>query len=178
MAIRRKTVSNPRPPAEYSPVNAARDARNIAASRGLTLTPLDVEGLASTIGVQVEYLPLPNDTSGFLRRNGNYWIIGVNSFHHHNRQRFTLAHELGHFFLHRDHGDFEDKALFRRDMQNDPREYEANDFASKLLMPEDEFRALAIRFPANPKLIATHFGVSESATKFRADALGEERIFG
>jgi len=178
MAIRRRTVSDPRPPAEYSPANAASDARRIAESRGLNLTPLDVVGLAGSIGIRVEYLPLANETSGFLHRNGSYWTIGVNSLHHPNRQRFTLAHELGHFFLHRDHGDFEDKALFRKSLQQDTREVEANDFASKLLMPENDFRALAIKHPSNPKLIASYFGVSETATKFRADTLGEERIFG
>ena len=178
MAIRRRTISDPRPPAEYSVDIAARDALRIAESRNLKRTPLDVIGLASSIGLSIEYLPLTPDISGFLKRKGQSWTIGVNSLHHPNRQRFTIAHELGHYFLHRDHGDFEDRALFRKEMQYDHREFEANNFASKLLMPENEFRAQVIRYPANVDSVARHFGVSKAAATFRADSLGEERIFG
>lgn len=178
MAILRRNVTAPRPPAEYSADIAARDAKSIAVSRGLKLIPFDVDGLASSLGVKVEYLPLASEVSGFLRRNGGEWIAGVNSLHHRNRQRFTLAHELGHYFLHRDVGDFEDRALFRREAQFDQRESEANAFASKLLMPETEFRTVVVGRRASLDDLARHFGVSSAAVKFRAEALGEERIFG
>jgi hypothetical protein len=177
MAIRRRTVSAPRPPAEYTPEIGARDALRIAVSKGLRNIPLDVVGLASSIGLQVEFLLLPDDVSGFLKRKDGGWAIGVNSRHHPNRQRFTIAHELGHYFLHRDQGDFTDHALFRRDLQNDHREYEANSFASKLLMPEHEFRDMAIKHP-NLQEIANYFEVSPAAARFRVDALGQEHIFG
>lgn len=178
MAIRRRTVSAPRPPAEYTPEYAASDALRIAESRGLSLKPVDVLGLASSIGIQVEYLALPDDTSGFLRRNGVNWLIGVNSMHHPNRQRFTIAHELGHYFLHRDHGEFVDKALFRKELQSDRREFEANSFASRLLMPANDFRNVSARFNSNVDLIAQQFGVSAAAAKFRAESIGQEHIFG
>lgn len=178
MAIRRRAVSEPRPPAEYSPENAARDAFSIAMSRGLTLRPVDVLGLASSIGLHVEYVALPDDTSGFLKRVGGNWYIGVNSLHHPNRQRFTIAHELGHYFLHRDHGDFEDKALFRKEMQVDRREYEANSFAARLLMPTKEFNEVSTRVNDDIDKIAKLFGVSTMAAKFRSQAIGQERIAG
>ncbi|MGY3233371.1 Zn-dependent peptidase ImmA (M78 family) [Bradyrhizobium sp. USDA 4448] len=177
MAILRRNVTAPRPPAEYSPDIAARDARSIAAGRGLKLVPFDIEGLATSVGLRVEYLPLENEISGFLRRHNGEWVAGVNSLHHLNRQRFTLAHELGHYFLHRDAGEFTDRALFRREAQFDRRESEANSFASKLLMPETEFRTVVTR-RANLDELARYFGVSSAAAKFRAEALGEERIFG
>jgi Zn-dependent peptidase ImmA (M78 family) len=178
MAILRRNVTAPRPPAEYSPDIAARDARAIAVSRGLKLVPFDVEGLASSVGLRVEYLPMASEISGFLRRQNGEWIAGVNSLHHPNRQRFTLAHELGHYLLHRDAGNFEDKALFRREAQFDRHESEANAFASKLLMPETDFRTLVLGRQANLEDLARHFGVSSAAAKFRAASLGEERIFG
>ena len=176
MAILRRIVTAPRPPAEYSPQHAASDALKIAQSRGLKLRPLDVLGLASSIGLQIEYLPLAGDVSGFLKRRGGDWVIGINSLHHPNRQRFTIAHEMGHYFLHRDH-DFVDKALFRRDVQNDHREADANRFASALLMPREMFRDMVTRrLPM--KAVAEYFGVSEAAAQFRSDSLGEERMFG
>jgi Zn-dependent peptidase ImmA (M78 family) len=178
MAILRRSVTAPRPPAEYSPDIAARDARSIAASRGLKAVPFDVEGLASSIGLKVDYMPLANEISGFLRRQHGEWTAGVNSLHHPNRQRFTLAHEIGHYFLHRDAGDFEDRALFRREARFDRRESEANAFASKLLMPEAEFRTVVLSRKASLDELARHFGVSSAAAKFRAEALGEERFFG
>lgn len=178
MAIRRRTVSAPRPPAEYTPEYAANDALRITESRGLSLKPVDVLGLAYSIGIQVEYLPLPEGTSGFLRRSGGNWIIGVNSMHHPNRQRFTIAHELGHYFLHRDHGDFVDKALFRKELQSDRREFEANSFASRLLMPADDFENASRRLNADFDLVAKQFGVSSAAARFRAETLGQEHIFG
>ncbi|WP_092252891.1 ImmA/IrrE family metallo-endopeptidase [Bradyrhizobium sp. Rc3b] len=178
MAILRRNIVAPRPPAEYSADIAARDAHRIAQSRGLRGIPFDVEGLATSVGIQVEYLPLADDISGFLRRRNGEWLIGVNSLHHRNRQRFTLAHELGHYFLHRDIGNFEDRALFRRELQYDRRESEANAFASKLLMPETEFRTVVLAQRASLETLARHFGVSPAAAKFRAEALGEERIVG
>ena len=178
MAIRRRTVSAPRPPSEYTPEFAANDALRIAESRGLSLKPVDILGLAYSIGIQVEYLALADDTSGFLRRTGANWLIGVNSMHHPNRQRFTVAHELGHYFLHRDHGDFVDKALFRKELQSDRREYEANSFASRLLMPADDFKDVSAQFNSNVEQIAKQFGVSIAAAKFRADSIGREHFFG
>jgi Zn-dependent peptidase ImmA (M78 family) len=178
MAILRRNISAPRPPAEYTPDIAARDAHRIAQSRGLTSVPMDVVGLATSIGLQVDYLPLASDISGFMRKRGGDWIIGVNSLHHANRQRFTIAHELGHFFLHRDRGDFEDRALFRRELQFDRLESEANNFASKILMPETEFRTIVVAKDANLDMLARHFGVSNAAAQFRANSLGEERIAG
>ena len=41
-----------------------------------------------------------NDLSGFLYREGDQAVIGVNKDHAPVRQRFTIAHELGHLLLH------------------------------------------------------------------------------
>ncbi len=71
-------------------------------------------------------------------------IIGVNSLHHPNRQRFTIAHELGHLELHRQmitsnvHVDKNFPALMRDRKSatgTEQIEIEANQFAAELLMP-------------------------------------------
>jgi len=70
--------------------------------------------------------------------------IGYNSFESEVRQRFTLAHELGHFILHSDNKDdylFVDnaKVMFRTNKtsnQDYRREREANIFAASILMPQ------------------------------------------
>ena len=71
-------------------------------------------------------------------------IIGVNSLHHPNRQRFTIAHEIGHLELHRDvissavHVDKQFPILMRDANSatgTEKMEIEANQFAAELLMP-------------------------------------------
>jgi Zn-dependent peptidase ImmA (M78 family) len=71
-------------------------------------------------------------------------IIVVNSLHHPNRQRFTLAHELGHFELHMTEIGSEVHVYkrflaFARNAKSsmgwDRKEIEANRFAGELLVP-------------------------------------------
>lgn len=81
------------------------------------------------------------DSSGILKRVNGKWKITVNQFDSPSRKLFTIAHELGHYFLHKDRSDtFVDGgyATFARD-ENEKYEYdeiEANEFAGQLLMPE------------------------------------------
>ena len=74
----------------------------LLARTGVTGAPVPVVGIAKALGVQVRRQRAEPDLSGFLLRDagGPRAIIGVNSQHHQNRRRFTVAHELGHFLLH------------------------------------------------------------------------------
>lgn len=172
MAILRRRVKGPRPPQQYDPALAARDAREIAKSYSLSERPLDVSELVAALGISVAKTPLDDRISGFLQRSGDGWLIGVNSLHHPNRQRFTLAHELGHYFLHRDKGPFEDELLFRKDNQFNPLEREANEFAALLLMPPIEF-GRAIRHD-NIETVARRFGVSKQAAEYRRQNIADQ----
>ena len=71
-------------------------------------------------------------------------IIGVNSLHHPNRRRFTIAHEVAHLILHRqkiaDHVHVDKQfPVLMRDANSATgtqlMEMEANRFAAELLMP-------------------------------------------
>ena len=69
------------------------------------------------------------DISGALRREGNGWKIYVNRQDSPQRKRFTIAHELGHYFLHADEGEeFVDGSVFTRSdtERYGQRELEAN----------------------------------------------------
>lgn len=95
------------------------------------------------------------------------------------RDRFTVAHELGHMFLHfpkvkRDHPG-RPMAATRRIDQNDASqkraEWEANWFAAAFLMPEQAFRKYhAVANDAADT--AARFGVSQNAAEVRASTLG------
>ena len=76
----------------------------------------------------------------WLVRGEGQVLIGVNSLHHSNRRRFTVAHECGHLLLHAGET-FIDKS-FRVNWRDgvsslavDRHEIEANQFAAELLMP-------------------------------------------
>jgi predicted transcriptional regulator len=174
MAVLRRKVFEPRPPHEYTPVAAARDARRIAETKTLQQQPLDTIGLATSIGINVELVPMESSTSGFLRKERDTWKIGVNSLHHPNRRRFTIAHELGHYFLHRGDGDFQDGILFRKEYQVNRREREANEFAAQLLMPTVEFRRQLSVHGYDVLAVANVFGVSGAAAEFRAQNVDNE----
>lgn len=155
---------------EYGPEGAASDARKIAEQKLLTRIPLDVVALAQALGLKVSKEPMAEHMSGYLRRTADGWVLGVNSLHHRNRQRFTIAHEIGHYMLHRDHSSFEDGLLFRKDANKNPQETEANQFASFLLMPKFEFQsALATE---GIDAVAAKFGVSRQAAEYRINTLG------
>jgi Zn-dependent peptidase ImmA (M78 family) len=108
--------------------------------------PIPVEMIATKLGLHVERVPLGDEISGVLVIQDGRGVIGVNPSHASVRQRFTIAHEIGHFLLHRDAMPvFIDKQFFRtylakfRDSNSssgeDKLEREANAFAATLLMP-------------------------------------------
>jgi Zn-dependent peptidase ImmA (M78 family) len=111
----------------------------------ITDAPVPVEKIAKGEGAQVRFSPLDMELSGMVFIKDGTPIIGVNSLHHPNRQRFTIAHELGHLMMHREeitkevHVD-KDFPVLMRDTKaatgTDRLEIDANQFASALLMPK------------------------------------------
>lgn len=111
--------------------------------------PVNVQAALQNVGVLVrESDVLPDDISGHLKLlpNGRYEAAATASEHPY-RRRFTLAHELGHFILHRsiidEVGGVDDDTMYRStskgDIYNDhielTHEKQANSFAANLLMP-------------------------------------------
>lgn len=107
--------------------------------------------------------------------------IYINSTHSTKRQRFTFAHELGHYFLHRNI--LEEKSLlvdenksylFRKNLyENISKEMqeieeEANEFAWNLLMPEDKFKELFKQTEWNTLVLSEAFDVSIPAVEYRS----------
>jgi Zn-dependent peptidase ImmA (M78 family) len=124
--------------------------------------PVPVESLAEDLlGLQVVRTQM--DCSGMLlpaeRR------IFVNADEHETRQRFTIAHELGHWICQCLEGSAEPIYCRAQDIETEAdraREREANVFAAELLMPEDEVRAIG----------ANAFGVSDLAYRWRLYSFG------
>ena len=92
-----------------------------------------LEYLSGTRNITIELLPysLPDKVSGAHAKKGQKHIITYNRNHHPYRQRFTIAHELGHLLL--EHADVQD---MEKDLASrNPRETAANAFAAELLAP-------------------------------------------
>ena len=134
---------------------------------------LDIERVIGDISdIDVRYEQMDPNQSGSFKYANNKWIIGVNKNHHPNRQKFTLAHELAHYVLHKEKNvEFVDTIFFRNN-ETDSTEYMANEFAAKLLMPEDKVRTLINQGIKNIGILAQEFGVSASAMKYRVISLG------
>jgi Zn-dependent peptidase ImmA (M78 family) len=113
----------------------------LLATYNITEAPVPVERIAKARGARVFHQSLEDDVSGFLYRDKEQTVIGVNTHHAPVRQNFTTAHELGHLLLHDQeqlHVDHDFRVRLRDDVSSqgtDDAEREANFFAASLLMP-------------------------------------------
>lgn len=164
-------------------------AENIADAYGKGEVPINVEGIAQSLGLEVVHADLGPEVSGLLVFDGATAQICVHKKDSLVRKRFTIAHEIGHHFLkhqfesgehvHVDKGNYISQRGPRASDGIDPKEIEANQFAACLLMPT---KALRLRIEklggASPlldqhvTLLAKEFGVSDQAMTIRLTGLG------
>ncbi|WP_165989768.1 ImmA/IrrE family metallo-endopeptidase [Streptomyces sp. YIM 98790] len=158
-------------------------ARALLREFQIAAAPVDPFALACGLDVQVVPQSLDDDVSGMLLRRDGQSVIGVNCNHSLLRQRFTVAHELGHLRMHRGRPlilDTDTRVNYRNtvsSMATDREEVEANRFAAALLAPETLVRA-AVRqtsFRTVDELVtqlADTFKLSEIAMTYRLMNLG------
>lgn len=142
--------------------------------------PVPIEDLLTGNGIDIRFGDL-GDVSGFIARQGQSTIVGVNAAQASKRQRFTMAHEFGHFLLHQDlqsHRDIDFRVKYRDRKSSeatDLEEIEANFFAASLLMPRPFLDALkafeALDDDDQVSRLAQIFDVSAHAMSLR---LGNE----
>lgn len=146
--------------------------------------PVPVDDIARKLGAQLRYAPFEGELSGMVYRQDERVVIGVNSLHHPNRQRFTIAHEIAHMLLHKGKEIHVDKA-FRINLRDtvssqavDREEIEANIFAAELLMPREmlvlDLKGQQIDYEDEEMLkgLAKKYRVSTQAITFRLLNLG------
>ncbi|MBM3239954.1 ImmA/IrrE family metallo-endopeptidase [Candidatus Poribacteria bacterium] len=109
------------------------------------------------------------------------WVSAAEAERSQGRERFTIAHELGHFLLHSDEST--SASIFFACREKDihstvsnrnrrGKESEANRFAAELLMPERLVEQLAQRWKASIPKMAHRFDVSAEAMGIRLTQLG------
>lgn len=179
-------------------------AEKLISEAGLLMAPTDVIKCAEHLSINIDYLNLDAGISGFLVQKDGKTSIVVNSaekpfslsikskIKHRpsRRQRFTIAHEIGHYILHKNEGPlFVDKGetVMYRDTNSTSGEYrrerEANAFAAALLMPkisvekkiEEKLTSMGEGYIGSLiEELSNHFEVSEQAMSFRLGNLGYE----
>ena len=159
--------------------NAEQIAEKLVRDEGLTL-PINVLALAASREIHVEAKPASaKGVSGMLIRAGeSYAIAYATHITSEGFQRFSIAHELGHYFL-PGHPD----AVFRSGNTHESRggfgsgdqiELEADHFAAGLLMPKHLFKAAAGRYPDGLEAIK---GITEDCkTSLTASAIRYARL--
>ncbi|WP_096017051.1 ImmA/IrrE family metallo-endopeptidase [Campylobacter lanienae] len=148
-----------------------------ARDKNITLMPFDIYAYVNTFNdIEIIDDDLSSEISGMIEYVGGGFIITINKYHSYERRRFTLAHEFGHYCMHREYlinnKSIKDIALFRSEHTKDKKEFEANEFAAKLLMPKDDFLDIIKKGKTRLGDIAEHFRVSAAAAKYRAYKLG------
>lgn len=104
-------------------------------------SPVNVSKICADFGVDILLASLPARISGEIRPGGtgtSGFIIRINRYEAEVRQRFTAAHELAHFLLHKDKikSGIVDSVLYRSNLSS-ALEAEANRLAADILMPPD-----------------------------------------
>ena len=149
------------------------DAENVRREYWDGIFPVDPIVIARRMGV-TPYLSRLGDTSGLIVRPINKQAkIYVNQFESKARQRFTCAHEIGHYVERARNRDdaytFRDRRAGKADT---PHEWYADFFAANLLMPQAVFEELVEVYGATCDELVGYFGVSISAVRTRARLLG------
>ncbi len=145
----------------------------------VTQPPIPVEEIAKSHGAEIVHKNFNNEISGLLLRKQEGAIIAVANEQPLMRQRFTIAHELGHLLLHQGeevHVDKDFRVNLRSEKSStaeDIEEIEANAFAAELLMPSVLLRpdveklTLDIENAEQIEMLANRYQVSTQAMTFR-----------
>jgi Zn-dependent peptidase ImmA (M78 family) len=159
---------------------------------GTDTPPVSVEDIAEGEGATILRNNFDGSESGFTLRDGKKIIIGINTRTSRKRQRFSIAHEIGHVVLHPLNSLIVDHSV-RMDWRDDisslgtnKQEIEANAFGAALLMPHEmvincinEYASRTPHLTAGPSgrdelvsELARKFDVSSEAMGFRLINLG------
>ena len=143
--------------------------------------PVKLGNMAREIGVAaIKVASMRTGVSGQIMKEDGHYTIRVNRNEARERQRFTIAHELAHYLLHRHVIDsspdgITDNVLYRSGA-SDQIEREANRLAADLVMPRDviekklreDFHGIVTE--ATIESLAASFEVSKAAMEIRLRA--------
>ena len=148
-----------------------RDAMN----KGISIVPFDIFEYVNSfddIELNINDKDLNFSTIGLVEKfqNGYGFLISISKFHNIKIQRMILARLFAHLVLHRDYIIQNEKIEIKNFWTSDIMHKEANEFASKLLMPKATFEVKCHEFRTFGEL-AEYFNVTAKMAKFRFENL-------
>lgn len=155
----------------------AQIVRDTLRGRGI---PFSLEAVCDVLEIDVMYTPDLEEQgiSGMIvKRKHERPKVYVNAQDSPNRQRFTLAHEVGHFVERMTEAkDREFSFTDRRGGGYDLHEFYADQFAGALLMPKDSVAEISPSFDYRDALsVSLNFDVSFSAASKRLERLRKQK---
>lgn len=153
-------------------------------ARYLGTAPVNLPAIFDALGIDYSERPIHSGESAWIERRGDRFSVVVNSAEGTARQRFSAAHELAHYLLHRDLMHIDGDRMNRHTdrlygvPENNPaspftREHEiqANRLAAQILMPAPLVRQKFYECHDAGQL-ASDFRVSKAAMEIRLKTLG------
>ena len=135
-----------------------------------------IEDLGGSVEIQDTLLTDPEQSGSLFVDGPDRFKIIVPAHTSPERDRFTIAHEFGHFVLHylwmrQKNPEYPERVVaFRRGSERI--EWEANWFAAAFLMPADAYRMAFEKENGDFWSLAENFKVSTKAAEIRAKDLG------
>jgi Zn-dependent peptidase ImmA (M78 family) len=144
-----------------------RKIKEIKITTGLSYPENKLLEITKALNIQVllaDFEAESEEIRGFIKKGigEEQSLILLNKREAPSERTFTLAHELGHHFLH--DGDQYFRDTYKTNLEGDDAKIqrEANYFAACLLMPKEKFEEILSQTP-DVKIIADYFGVPEAA---------------
>jgi Zn-dependent peptidase ImmA (M78 family) len=152
----------------------AREARAALKLAPDAPLPCLLTAVEERAGLPVVVGRLPEGIAGVCFRSDATTVLWVNGEQARVRQRFTLAHELGHAWCRHDGRLEVDTVATLSGRTTNPYEIEANAFAAEFLVPRAAMQELVDEDQTLDEIvtIAAHFGVSAIVVVFRLKTLG------
>ena len=158
-------------------------AQEVIRIYGILIPVDDIDQVVEKIGGKVIENPeMDFFSDGKIRKDGDKsFVIEISPGQTKERRNFTIAHELGHLFLHMGFDTDEDRwnsqqsIVYYRAGCTDS-EYQSNEFAAALLMPRKQFVDVLYQNAedniVNIGAVASYFNVSIDAASNRGKWLG------
>ncbi|HBY09779.1 hypothetical protein A2274_00285 [candidate division WWE3 bacterium RIFOXYA12_FULL_43_11] len=149
-------------------------AQNILKLAGVTESPVDIVMVAKALNIKVVPYDFPDKRRGMVYLDETIKVIGVNKNNPQNLQRFTIAHELGHYLNGHAHYDsvYTENEKFKFADAHFQQEKEADLFAAELLMPKEFLIKDLDTIGLDIKKLTEKYQVSEQAMHIRLSSLG------
>jgi hypothetical protein len=135
----------------------------------------DLEPVIEHLNGKIEYLPFSGRGSkqaSITVEEGGKFIIRLTPILFPLQKRMSIAHELGHLFLHSRYGEVALQAYHDTEEENELVEDEAHEFACEFLMPAKLLRRIAKCFDNDSIKVAAYFMVPEPVARQRMVNLG------